>query len=135
MPALQSEPQSPSGSEKPQSAKKEELYLKLLKDFKYKTLKKYDEQKEKEVLEYQCGYEGCGKVLQKPWNLLDHLRMHEGVKPFQCDYCGKKFTQKGNLKKHVRQHEQPDVKNRKRYNCRFCNKGYTERYNLKVSLS
>mmetsp|Transcript_33325 Transcript_33325/g.32773 ORF Transcript_33325/g.32773 Transcript_33325/m.32773 type:complete len:89 (+) Transcript_33325:253-519(+) len=66
--------------------KKEELYLKLLADFKYNTITKYDEVKEKEVLEYQCGYEGCRKVLQKPWNLLDHLRMHEGVKPFECNW-------------------------------------------------
>jgi len=99
----------------PYGEKREELYVKLLSDFKYNVLKHYDEEKEKEVLEYQCGYGTCGKVLQKPWNLLDHVRMHQGVKPFQCEFCGKDFTQKGNLKKHVRQHLNPNVNNRKRY--------------------
>lgn len=127
-------PQASYGYLNQNNEKREELYVKLLADYKYNTLKHYDEEKEREVIQYQCGYEGCRKVLQKPWNLLDHVRMHEGVKPYECEWCGKKFTQKGNLKKHSRQHENPDVNNRKRYNCRYCNKGYTERYNLKVGF-
>lgn len=101
------------------SEQKEELYLKLLSSYKYTTRTYYDEHKEKDVTEYTCGYPMCTKVLQKPWNLLDHVRMHEGVKPFLCNWCGKTFTQKGNLKKHARQHIDPDVNERKRYSCRF----------------
>ena len=113
---------------------KEELYLKLLTGYKYETVSYYDYNKEKEITYYKCKYEDCDKELQKPWNLLDHVRMHEGVKPYLCQWCGKGFTQKGNLKKHARQHINPDVNDRKRYSCRFCGKGYTERYNLKVNI-
>jgi uncharacterized Zn-finger protein len=101
------------------SEEKEELYIKLLSSYRYHTVRNFDEEKEKEIITYQCGYSQCRKILQKPWNLLDHVRMHEGVKPFKCDWCGKGFTQKGNLKKHARQHFNPDVNDRKRYNCRF----------------
>lgn len=114
---------------------KDEVYFKLLEQYKYDTVTYYDEKKERQTVEYKCGYPGCGKILQKPWNLLDHVRMHEGVKPFTCQWCGKGFTQKGNLKKHCRQHVHPNVNDRKRYSCRFCGKGYTERYNLKVNLA
>lgn len=116
------------------SESKEEMYFQLLAGYKYSTITTYDPNKSKDVIEYKCGYQGCGKVLQKPWNLLDHVRMHEGVKPYKCQWCGKGFTQKGNLKKHSRQHINPNVNARKRYSCRLCGKGYTERYNLKVSL-
>ena len=85
-------------------ANKEEMYLRLLTGYKYETVTYYDVAKEKEITEYKCGYEECGKLLQKPWNLLDHVRMHEGVKPYICQWWGKGFTQKGNLKKHARQH-------------------------------
>ena len=95
---------------------KDEMYFKLLDGYKYETISFYDEYKQKEIVEYRCGYPKCGKTLQKPWNLLDHVRMHEGVKPFKCQWCGKGFTQKGNLKKHARQHINPDVNARKRYN-------------------
>ena len=115
------------------TANKEEMYLRLLTGYKYETVTFYDVSKEKEITEYKWGYEDCGKLLQKPWNLLDHVRMHEGVKPYICQWWGKGFTQKGNLKKHARQHINPDVNERKRYNCRFWGKGYTERYNLKVN--
>ena len=42
-----------------QTEKKTELYAKLLADFKYNTIKHYDEEKEREVIEYQCGYGTC----------------------------------------------------------------------------
>lgn len=111
---------------------KEDMYFALLKDYKYETLSFFDKKKQKHIPQYKWGFEGWGKILQKPWNLLDHVRMHVGVKPYKCQWCGKGFTQKGNLKKHVRQHIQQDVNKRKRYTCKLWNKGYTERYNLKV---
>eukprot|EP00344_Euplotes_crassus_P005821 CAMPEP_0196998208 /NCGR_PEP_ID=MMETSP1380-20130617/3642_1 /TAXON_ID=5936 /ORGANISM="Euplotes crassus, Strain CT5" /LENGTH=130 /DNA_ID=CAMNT_0042414683 /DNA_START=297 /DNA_END=689 /DNA_ORIENTATION=- len=113
---------------------KEDIYFELLKGYQYQTLYHFDTKKQREVPLYKCGEPGCDKVMQKPWNLLDHVRMHAGVKPYVCKWCGNRFTQKGNLKKHVRQHIRPDVNDRKRYNCRYCSKGYTERYNLKTHM-
>lgn len=47
---------------------------------------------------------GCNKEFDRSWNLLDHCRMHAGIKPHQCHICDKKFTQKGNLNKHLVTH-------------------------------
>ncbi|CAI2370245.1 unnamed protein product [Moneuplotes crassus] len=55
---------------------------------------------------FVCKFKGsCNKKFDRPWNLLDHCRMHKGVKPFGCYICGKKFTQKGNRNKHMNRHK------------------------------
>lgn len=113
---------------------KEDFCYKLLENYSYEKITTYDTNKEKEIWIFKCKHDDCDKIVNTPWSLLDHIRMHEGVKPHQCDWWGKTFTQRGNLKKHVRQHINPDVNDRKRFRCRFCEKGYTERYNLKVNL-
>ncbi|KAK9887302.1 hypothetical protein WA026_021610 [Henosepilachna vigintioctopunctata] len=46
----------------------------------------------------------CEKSFSQKGNLMRHLRMHEGVKPFTCELCGHKFEQKANLKKHLDAH-------------------------------
>ncbi|CAI2359124.1 unnamed protein product [Moneuplotes crassus] len=84
--------------------------------------------------EYICGYGSCRKVFLRVWNLLDHLRMHEKVKPFHCSYCDRKFTQKGNLKKHEKQHLTPNIQDRKKFKCDICSSSYTERYNYKAHM-
>lgn len=52
-----------------------------------------------------CMYDNCGKKFTKTWNILDHFKVHTGVKPFQCSGCGKEFSQKGNLTKHLKLHK------------------------------
>jgi hypothetical protein len=47
-----------------------------------------------------CKFARCRRIFNKSSNLLDHLNMHEGVRPFGCLRCGKTFTQVGNLTKH-----------------------------------
>lgn len=112
---------------------KEQLYEKMLKPFKHKKHKIYDFDIHRHVITYTCEYEGCGKEFNKTWNLLDHVRMHEGIKPFQCSICQKEFTQKGNLRKHhVVKHSLNSLNERKKYECNMCGKRYTERYNLVV---
>ena len=77
---------------------KEEMYYKLLENYKYEKLVTYDVDKAKEVVVLKCTYEDWDKVFSKPWNMLDHMHIHEGVKPHLCEWCGKTFTQRGNLK-------------------------------------
>lgn len=92
------------------------------------------ETKRKRVI-YKCTYENCGKQYHKRWNLIDHIKTHLGIMPYQCGICQAKFVQKGNLKKHLRQHAMPDLKQRKAYQCPHCHKSYTEKYNLSHHLT
>jgi len=73
---------------------KDEMYYYLLKP--YKCTKLNDD--------YVCKYEGWEKQFKKAWNALDHMRMHEGIRPYKCRYCDKSFTQKCNFKKHEKRH-------------------------------
>ena len=48
----------------------------------------------KEGGDFPC--EVCGKVLKKRDSLNDHMRIHTGEKPYQCQYC----PYRGKLKKY-----------------------------------
>ena len=113
---------------------KEEMYDEMLKHYQYQKVVEIDDVTHKEKITYICKYNEWNKVFTKTWNLLDHVRMHEGIRPFRCKHCPKSFTQKGNLKKHQIQHTIATLKERKRFKCQVCNKGYTEKYNLEVML-
>ena len=114
---------------------RDSVYLELLKHFEYKSVEATDPDSGKACTAYMCLFGGCGKQFSRAWNLLNHARMHEGVKPYSCQICHKAFTQKGNLKKHILTHLLPQIENRKRYKCEWCDKGYTEKYNYMVSLT
>lgn len=43
----------------------------------------------------------CKKLFKKKCNLLDHLKIHTGLRPFKCHVCDFPFRQKGPLKKHL----------------------------------
>ena len=115
------------------SLTKDEMYDEMLKHYQYEKYVEIEEVTHKEKISYVCKYNEWNKVFTKTWNLLDHVRMHEGIRPFKCKHWPKSFTQKGNLKKHQIQHTIATLKERKRFKCHICNKGYTEKYNLEVS--
>ncbi|CAI2361777.1 unnamed protein product [Moneuplotes crassus] len=123
-----------ASSKKTPGISKTQIYEKLLKPFKHQKRVVTTPVTHKETTVYICKYEGCDKEYTKIWNLLDHVRMHEGIKPYQCDSCSKSFTQKGNLKKHMKQHQLKTIRERKRFECRICKKKYTEKYNLKAHM-
>ena len=114
---------------------KEEIYEELLKPFQHEKVKIWDQSLSRFKISYICRYDGWDKEFTKTWNMLDHVRMHEGIKPHTCQIWGDAFTQKGNLKKHnLIQHSSKSLKERKKFQCSFCNRRYTERYNLMVKL-
>lgn len=52
----------------------------------------------------------CGKVLSNFANLRRHLRIHEGIYPYQCKICHKKFSDASNYKKHGVVHYLANIK-------------------------
>ena len=106
--------------------------LQVLKDFPYDYEYRRNPSNGKLVIVYICKFDNWEKEFLSAWNLLDHVRMHQGIKPFVCPYCPKTFTQNGNLRKHVYRHNNPNLQSRRRYKCKFCKSRFTERYNYKV---
>ncbi len=60
---------------------------------------------------HHCQYfsQVCGKSFNRMYNLLGHMHLHAGSKPFKCPYCTSKFNLKGNLSRHMKVKHGMDV--------------------------
>jgi hypothetical protein len=75
---------------KPQSkSSKEDECIEILKDYSYEIDEYTHPTSGKQKKNYICTHGGCKRAFSIIWNLLDHARMHKGIKPHQCDQCGK----------------------------------------------
>ena len=110
---------------------KKEINMKYLKDFRYETRVDYNEFG-KHCTVYIWKEGDWNKEFYRTNNLLDHVRMHAGIRPYTWQYWQKEFTQKSNMKKHMKMHLMPNLEQRKRYQWNQCGAWYTERYNFVV---
>uniref|UniRef100_A0A8C6QT85 Zinc finger protein 236 n=1 Tax=Nannospalax galili TaxID=1026970 RepID=A0A8C6QT85_NANGA len=74
-----------------------------------------------------CTY--CPKSFKKPSDLVRHVRIHTGEKPYKCDECGKSFTVKSTLDCHVKTHT-----GQKLFSCHVCSNAFSTKGSLKVHM-
>ena len=71
----------------------------------------------------------CDKTFTKPSQLVRHMRVHTGERPYACLMCKKSFNQKNALQIHMKKHtgERPHV-------CPHCQYAFTQKGNLKTHI-
>uniref|UniRef100_A0A4X1U291 Zinc finger protein 236 n=1 Tax=Sus scrofa TaxID=9823 RepID=A0A4X1U291_PIG len=74
-----------------------------------------------------CSY--CPKSFKKPSDLVRHVRIHTGEKPYKCEECGKSFTVKSTLDCHVKTHT-----GQKLFSCHVCSNAFSTKGSLKVHM-
>jgi DNA-directed RNA polymerase subunit RPC12/RpoP len=69
----------------------------------------------------------CSKRFLRKGTLIQHERIHTGIKPYICDYCSKKFGQLSHLRQHIARHT-----GLRPFKCEIgnCNKTFAQKTNL-----
>jgi len=70
---------------------------------------------------YPCGQEGCDKRFRSGQTRDFHVKVHKGIREYQCTMCAKQFTQKAQLTVHVKRHQ-----GIREHECLTCGRGFVE---------
>lgn len=89
--------------------------------------RKHDRLQDRSDFSHKCPT--CAKVFQKPSQLVRHMRIHTGERPYPCELCGKAFSQKGSLQIHMLKHN-----GEKPYQCDFCSAKFSQKGNLRAHI-
>ncbi|CAH2062285.1 unnamed protein product, partial [Iphiclides podalirius] len=73
----------------------------------------------------RCDYRTCQKH-----DLVKHLRIHTGVKMYQCEYCTASYHTSSNLTCHIRRYHERV----RRFSCPLCDRGFYDRTKLNRHL-
>lgn len=53
------------------------------------------------VRKFKCPELSCGKAFKFKHHLKEHIRIHSGEKPFECQHCLKRFSHSGSYSSHM----------------------------------
>lgn len=67
----------------------------------------------------------CSKEFKRKEHLAQHMKLHQGVRPFKCDQCEKAFNRKEHLLRHRTSHT-----GAKSFKCEHCQKMFSRKDNL-----
>lgn len=67
----------------------------------------------------------CQKEFKRKEHLAQHMKLHEGVRPFKCEQCDKAFNRKEHLLRHRTSHT-----GAKSFKCEHCQKMFSRKDNL-----
>ncbi|XP_055304819.1 zinc finger protein OZF-like [Sitodiplosis mosellana] len=90
-------------------------------------LKGFDEKNEKVAHEMNCKARRYECHLCKESfgsnnaNMMKHIRVHSGEKPFECEECFKQFAEKSSLNRHLKLHAGP-----RPFRCSRCRQGFSQ---------
>ncbi|UJR22596.1 hypothetical protein I4U23_025640 [Adineta vaga] len=71
----------------------------------------------------------CGKIFTAQYNLVRHMPVHTGIRPFICKICGKGFRQASTLCRHKIIHT-----SEKPHGCRICGKAFNRSSTLNTHM-
>eukprot|EP00479_Gromia_sphaerica_P012430 TRINITY_DN655_c0_g1_i1.p1 TRINITY_DN655_c0_g1~~TRINITY_DN655_c0_g1_i1.p1 ORF type:complete len:300 (+),score=73.07 TRINITY_DN655_c0_g1_i1:112-1011(+) len=61
----------------------------------------------------------CHKTFSRKGNMVRHLKLHQGIKPFECEECLKRFSTRCNLESHRKTHSKQPLTT-----CEFCGRQF-----------
>lgn len=77
----------------------------------------------KGIKEYEC--KECHRKFAQKVNMLKHYKRHTGIKDFMCELCGKTFSERNTMETHKLIHTVG-----KQWTCSVCDKKYVTEYML-----